>query len=479
MDILIQNKDFVPVKILDTYKSAIWTERFRQAGDFEIVTSLDALDYLQKGYYLTRSDSDRVMVVEGFQIETSAEDGNYLIVNGRSIESLLDRRIIWDQTIVDSKLDTAVKKLVTENIISPSDENRKIPMIEYKDSTDAKIDAMTINAQFTGDNLYDTICNICETYDIGWKITFQDLTRLVFELYSGTDRSYEQTDNAYVVFSPAFDNIINSNYVESDSKLKNVALIAGEDKAEDRKRVTIGEGSGVDRRELYVDARDLQTESSQLYNALSPNKLADIAIDTSSRKYVTYSGRPGIDKIVWIKIQPGATYDVTRTLEEGQEFGMTLATSSMVPAVGVSIESIANSDDQGDPFTDRGSIVAGENSHYLGIQLFSASDSSATFENSTVDFVIRGLIPEDDYEENLRARGEEKLSECKEIQTFDGEVDYRQMYVYGKDFEMGDICELENEYKMSCVVRVMELVTSDDESGYSVYPTFTSYGGAN
>ncbi len=52
--------------------------------------------------------------------------------------------------------------------------------------------------------------------------------QFVFELYAGFDRSYDQTENPYVIFSPKFENIINSNYIESKASLKTVTLVGGE-----------------------------------------------------------------------------------------------------------------------------------------------------------------------------------------------------------------------------------------------------------
>ena len=82
----------------------------------------------------------------------------------------------------------------------------------------------------------------------------------VFKLYSGVDRSYGQSVNPYVVFSPNFENIIESNYIESKMALKNVALIGGEGEGTARKYTSVGTASGLDRRELFIDARDVRSE---------------------------------------------------------------------------------------------------------------------------------------------------------------------------------------------------------------------------
>lgn len=80
-----------------------------------------------------------------------------------------------------------------------------------------------------------------------------------FPLYAGSDRSYDQTRNPYVIFSPKFENIINSNYIESKASLKTVTLVGGEGEGADRRYTTVGGGSGLNRRELFTDARDISS----------------------------------------------------------------------------------------------------------------------------------------------------------------------------------------------------------------------------
>ena len=91
--------------------------------------------------------------------------------------------------------------MLNENVISPSDSNRKISNFIFKESTDSAITKLKLEAQYTGDNLYDVIQKICEEQGIGFKITLNDKKQFVFELYAGFDRSYDQTENPYVIFS--------------------------------------------------------------------------------------------------------------------------------------------------------------------------------------------------------------------------------------------------------------------------------------
>lgn len=277
MDLLVLNKSLDVIAIVDVYESIIWTERYYEYGDFELYTAMtqDLLNYIKTDNYIQRVGSDRVMIIEEIRIDTDSETGNHITITGRSLESILDRRVIWSQTTISGNLQNGIKKLVNENIISPSKEERKISNFIFKDSTDSQITGLTVKAQYTGDNLYDVISKVCEEKSIGFKVSLNENKQFVFELYAGADRSYEQTNYPYVVFSPNFDNIINSNYLESKENLKNVALVGGEGEGTARKYLAIGNTSGLDRRELFVDARDIssegedgQTLTTEQYNEL-------------------------------------------------------------------------------------------------------------------------------------------------------------------------------------------------------------------
>lgn len=56
---------------------------------------------------------------------------------------------------------------------------------------------------------------------------------LSFSVLEGTDRSYEQIKNPYMVFSPRFDNLISSDTVEDDTEFFNSAYVASTEETKD------------------------------------------------------------------------------------------------------------------------------------------------------------------------------------------------------------------------------------------------------
>lgn len=262
MKILTLDQNFQAWEVVDNYESFIWTDRYNQPGDFELYlpASDNNLDKYVQGNYLWFDESERLMIIEKIEIQTDIEDGDHIIVTGRSLEVILERRIVWGHKSFNGKLQDAIKTLLNESIISPSIADRKIDGFVFKESDDPRITDLTIDAQYTGDNLLDVILGLCETNDLGFKVTHNDDGQFIFELFIGEDRSFNQVKNDYVIFSPKFNNLINSDYQNTEETLRNVALVGGEEKDNNRTYETSGSGSGINRREMFVNATDIKKE---------------------------------------------------------------------------------------------------------------------------------------------------------------------------------------------------------------------------
>lgn len=274
MEIWILDNLIKSIYTIDVFESLIWNESYIGYGDFELYAPINS--YMleiatfvrnqrekELDTYVWKKDSEQVMIIESIEMSTDVEDGPRLIFTGRSLESIIERRIIWNQTILNGDFQNAIEKLLNNNIINPSITERKIPGFIFERSTDPRILELKLDKQFTGDNLYEAIYTVCESIDLGFQVTLNAQNEFVFKLYMGTDRSYDQLEVPYVIFSPKFENLITSNFMEDVKEFKTITLVSGEDKANNRRTTTVGYGSGLSRRELFTDARDIQSE---IYN---------------------------------------------------------------------------------------------------------------------------------------------------------------------------------------------------------------------
>lgn len=351
MTLTLLDTNFIPIEIIDSFESFIWTDRYMGYGDFEWYTSMTdpLITPVKLDYYISNDESDRLMIIEGMEISTDLETGNHIKISGRSLESILDRRIVWSQTILTGNLQNGVKRLFDNAIISPSDADRKIEGFVFEESEDKQITDLTIDAQYLGETIYDIVKDICEDKHMGFRVYLNDEKNFVFKLYFGEDRSENQLNRTPVKFCYYFDNLIDSNYLESNETYKNVTLVEAEDENDSSKSIftTVGSGSGLLRRELYTES------------GLSPK-------DEAGNK-----------------------------------------------------------------------------------------------------------IPHAQYVKEIEQSGKEALNENKVTKTFEGEVETTRLFVYGKDFFIGDRVEMENEYGFKGVVRIDEFVMNWSSDGYTSYPNFT------
>lgn len=266
MDLIVLDTNLDVIDIVDVYESLIWTERYQKYGDFELYTTVneEILSLMKPDYILVTNDSEYAMIIEDNLIKADTENGNYLTTKGRSLESILTRRVLWGYKSIDGNLQDGIETLLNECIINPINPDRKINNFIFEPSTDPAITKLTLTAQYAaGSVLYETINKICTEYNIGFKVTLNDNKQFIFKLYAGVDRSYNQVNNSYVVFSPNFENLTNSNYAETKSSYKNVTLVGGEGEGLDRRYTSVGTATGLNRREVFTDANDITSDAGE------------------------------------------------------------------------------------------------------------------------------------------------------------------------------------------------------------------------
>lgn len=350
MNVYVFDRNMEMKGLIDSYKSIIWTTKYFESGDFELYlnATIENIDLLREDYYLCREEDisgdeyRNVMIIKNIRITTDEEQGNFLTVTGPSLKSIVGRRIVWEQTKLSGTVEAGIRRIITENIISPSIVERKIDNFILSDVQNF---TEKMDVQVTGKNIAEWLKKICVTYGIGWDVFIKGKL-FVFYLWKGLDRSYNQTENSPVIFSDEFDNILSSDYEMSTENFKNVALVAGEGEGLNRKTQVVGNASNLDRYELYVDSRDTSTNE--------------------------------------------------------------------------------------------------------------------------------GEITEAEYEKLLQEEGFESLSETIITESFEGSIEPNTTYILNEDYFLGDIVQVINEYGISSSPRIIEIIDSEDDTGRTIIPTYST-----
>lgn len=261
MELWIMDWEFKVQGVIDVYESLIWTERFNTPGDFELTLELTTTNFslLEIDKIIFIKESEYLMIIEDREIITDVEMGRQLIISGRTLDSVLDRRIVWWETVISGGVQDALKDILNTAMFESGDSSRKLSQFTFRKSTEEAITEPTTGIVLWGENVLDVVTDYCYVYDFGYKVT-REGNKFIFELYVGKDRSYAQTENPYVVFSPDFDNFIQGSLYQTDRGYATTAVIIGEGQGSDRKLAAVGtdeETNPLRRREIFVQGGDL------------------------------------------------------------------------------------------------------------------------------------------------------------------------------------------------------------------------------
>lgn len=187
--------------VCDSFSSLLWDIEYYACGVFEvyIAASPKNIEIFRTGRIVGRDDDkEHYGLIESVQLETDAEDGDYLIVSGRFLMCLLERRIIYPTFNFTKKVSYAqiVNNVVQYNACRTG--ARKIPGLSIGDSSGSCWNQNT-KLQISYDNLMKWVYTICEkiggTANVRLSKTTDEQYEMLLELSEGIDRSILQSEN--------------------------------------------------------------------------------------------------------------------------------------------------------------------------------------------------------------------------------------------------------------------------------------------
>lgn len=272
VNVYVLNRDFEIQGIIDSYVSLIWRPAYNDIGDFELYlgATKEAVNLLKQNRYLVRdiditTDENgvitykKVMIIKNLILTTDVENGDYLTVTGKELKYILHQRIIWGQTTINNDTaEYAIRRLIGSNAQAAVEPARVIPNMQFDEPVGLPD---PINIQISNTQLDEAVIEIAKTYNYGWDIYITN-NMLTVRIYKGVDRSYNQTENPFVVFSDEFDNLYNTEYQINTETYANMTLVGGEGEGNNRTYAYVNNDiAGLDRYEIFTDARDLSTNS--------------------------------------------------------------------------------------------------------------------------------------------------------------------------------------------------------------------------
>ena len=251
MEVRIYGKDLRRIGQMENQTSLIWTRKFYEPGDFEIHAPItdENLFLLRPGNLVGKKGSGEAGIIESIEKEES-DIKNEITAKGRFLSAYMDRRLIKKTVNFSGTVENAMRQLLAGAV--------PIPLVELGPLNGFP---ETVQFQATMKNLLSYETKLSRTGAIGYRFRPDFNTRkIVFETYKGENRTYKQNKNNRVIFSEDYSNLNNAIYRYNDQNLKTKAIVGGQGEGEGRTYYELGGGSGLDLREIFVDAKDINPD---------------------------------------------------------------------------------------------------------------------------------------------------------------------------------------------------------------------------
>lgn len=347
----ILDRNFKRLDILRHYTFSQYNMKFRGIGTFTVNAPLElnTIFLNREGqYYLLFNGNVHPVVGKVEDVKKESEDEeNKLTITGRLALFILTKRIVSDTINTSGTTLEHMEKLVTENILKVKN-NRYIP-ITIDDSAVNKNKLSKVDRQVTGGYIWDEFEELLEQDKIGVELypkivptySVNDIDSNILDwtlkFSSGIDRTKGNVDgNVPVIFSQQLSNINRVDYERNVENHCNIAYIAGEGEGSNRKWFEIPinqeesqETKGWERSELWIDARDIQSEdddgnqlTDEQYNALIKQRAKEKAVEndiqesyeatvtTKNKRYVYGKDYFLGDFVTVVDTQLGLEFDV-------------------------------------------------------------------------------------------------------------------------------------------------------------------------
>ena len=260
MQIYILDKDFQTIGAIKVFNSMIWTRRYYEPGVFELHNSASYFPLFNSGKYLCRNDRTELGVIREVNYAQTDKGERSAYCKGYFAEKLLDNRVLQSPVNISGTPEEISFALVDGFAIHPANTERVIPRLSLgiRKNLGSKLTLQT-----TGDKLGEKLYDTERTQELSHRILYDyEKNTLTFECWKGLNRTENQEDNSPAIFSNRFYNVKSAIYGRDESAHANFAYVAGEGEGVARTivEVDVRTDAAEERREIYVDARDLQSE---------------------------------------------------------------------------------------------------------------------------------------------------------------------------------------------------------------------------
>lgn len=264
MQFIVLDKEFQTLGVIQIFNTLLWYRRYYSPGIFELHIPAEYFNLINIGRYLYRNDRTELGVIREVSFMRGEKGEKTAYCKGFFAEHLLNNSVMIPVFNQSGTAEELAHAAINRYIINPDVPERRLSNIQLGQM---KGGGTSMAFQNTGAHVGDRLYDMLRTQEMSQRLVYDYLeNKLTYEVWQGLDRRDTQDINSWAVFSDAFCNIRSAQYCRDESDCKNFAYVAGEGEGADRKiiEVDIRTDPGEERRELYVDARDLQKISDTI-----------------------------------------------------------------------------------------------------------------------------------------------------------------------------------------------------------------------
>ncbi|WP_054948985.1 siphovirus ReqiPepy6 Gp37-like family protein [Numidum massiliense] len=271
---------------IDNYESLQFQRSWSEIGEFEIHINRHkehVNELLKNNIIVLGEDLHKCGIIRHCEIsfDESGRGSETWVIRGYELKAILGQRITVPPSgksheTLNNTAETAMKFLVDRNAITPVDTKRAFPMLERALSPGR---GKQVKWQSRYKELNEELTALAELGGLGWWIALDYSKRKwVLDVYEGRNLTVGQTEHPPVIFSTEFDALSSLQFVNSYMDYRNVAYVGGQGEGAKRRIVKVGDASGLDRHEMFVDARDVseETEDDPPQKRPDPEIVADL-----------------------------------------------------------------------------------------------------------------------------------------------------------------------------------------------------------
>lgn len=200
---------------IDLYSSLQWETCYNDVGTFELHLPIQFLPLINRAFAIENTaDSKHCGVIEYIEKETADDGTESLMVKGRMLESILDRRVAFGgHQFYETQPMQIVGDLLEDCITNPVNSDRKIPGFHIGDLVDSDTGAVDYGS--SNQKLLGEVQSLCKSCQVGFRL-YPDDSGMIFETYKGENFTEEANTTTEVSYIPITNLIANGRF---DSQL--------------------------------------------------------------------------------------------------------------------------------------------------------------------------------------------------------------------------------------------------------------------